>query len=256
MNHHSSASITSQIVRRQSDGDNSSLIENEADRLQNRRSIQSFVLRQGRLTQAQARALEILEPCLGLPAGQPVVAATLFGRNAPLVVEIGFGNGDSLATMAAVAPEMNFIGIEVHPPGVGHLLLEIERLGLSNVRIHRGDAVKFLDECISDASVHCFQIFFPDPWHKKKHHKRRLINPAFVALAARKLQAGGRLHIATDWQNYAEHILAVLNTHPEFVNLAGHALYAERPDYRPLTKFEQRGQRLGHGVWDIIFVRT
>ncbi len=220
-----------------------------------RRTIQSFVLRQGRLTQAQARALEILEPVYGLSADQRVDAVATFGRTAPLIVEIGFGNGESLATMAAASPESDFIGMEVHRPGVGHLLLQIESLGLSNVRVHRGDAVHFLRECLPDTSIQRLQIFFPDPWHKKKHHKRRLINPDFALLAARKLCPGGLLHVATDWQHYAEHILDVLDAEPAFVNQAGEQRFVERPSHRPLTKFEQRGQRLGHGVWDILYQR-
>lgn len=222
----------------------------------NRRNIQSFVLRQGRMTVAQAKALERLEPIYGLTTHQPVDAGILFGRNAPLIIEIGFGNGDSLASMAAASPDKNFIGIEVHKPGVGHLLLEIERRQLDNIRLHRGDAVEYLRHCLPDASIHGLQIFFPDPWHKKKHHKRRLIHPDFIALVATKLQAGGYIHLATDWKDYAEHMIGVLDACPLLFNTAGSGCFIERPDYRPATKFEQRGQRLGHGVWDIIYSKA
>jgi len=227
---------------------------NETDR--RRRAIQSFVLRQGRLTPAQARALETLEPVYGLPGDQPVEPCSLFGRQAPLIVEIGFGSGDSLAAMAAAAPDRDFIGIEVHGPGVGHLLLQVARQQLGNVRVHRGDAVEYLRHCFHDGSLQGVQIFFPDPWHKKKHHKRRLINPDFIALMAMKLASGGYFHLATDWEDYAQQALAVLDANPAFVNQAGAGRCIERPPHRPLTRFEQRGHRLGHGVWDILYSRT
>lgn len=219
------------------------------------RSIQSFVLRQGRLTTAQSRALEELEPRYGLPEYQPIDLNKEFGRYAPLVVEIGFGNGNSLAEMAASSPEKDYIGIEVHSPGVGHLLLEIEKRELTNIKIHRGDAVKYLQHCLPDSSIYCLQIFFPDPWHKKKHHKRRLIGNDFLALAAQKIQPHGYIHIATDWKEYAEHCITALHASPEWVNAAHTGNFVARPDDRPLTKFEQRGQRLGHGVWDIMYTR-
>ncbi|MGI9213018.1 MAG: tRNA (guanosine(46)-N7)-methyltransferase TrmB [Methylococcaceae bacterium] len=225
------------------------------DTVRGRRPIQSFVLRQGRLTPAQSQALAELEPRYGLPENQAIDVYGLFGRRAPLVVEIGFGNGDSLAEMAASSPDKDYIGIEVHRPGVGHLLMEIEKRELNNLRVHRGDAVKYLQHCLPDTSIYCLQIFFPDPWHKKKHHKRRLISTDFLTLAAKKLEPQGYIHIATDWEEYAEHCITVLKANPAWVNTAHSGDFVARPGHRPLTKFEQRGHRLGHGVWDIVYTR-
>lgn len=222
----------------------------------NRRPIQSFVLRQGRMTVAQTRALERLEPVYGLAGDQPVDPSALFGRCAPLIVEIGFGNGESLALQATAAPDKDFIGIEVHKPGVGHLLLEIERRQLGNIRVYRGDAVDYLRHRLPEGSLHGINLFFPDPWHKKKHHKRRLVNPDFIALSATKLQSGGYIHLATDWQDYAEQMVSVLEACPSLLNTARSGSFIERPDQRPPTKFEQRGQRLGHGVWDILYSKV
>ncbi|TCO76986.1 tRNA (guanine-N(7)-)-methyltransferase [Plasticicumulans lactativorans] len=220
------------------------------------RRIRSFVRREGRLTSGQQRALDELWPRFGLAAdGAPLDLDATFGRHACRVLEIGFGNGESLATMAAAAPATDFIGIEVHRPGVGHLLMRIDALALDNVRVFCADAVEVLERRIPDASLDRLQVFFPDPWHKKRHHKRRLIQPDIVALFARKLAAGGVLHLATDWENYAEHMLDVLRQAPAFANRATDGDYCARPDYRPLTKFETRGQRLGHGVWDLLFTR-
>lgn len=220
------------------------------------RRIRSFVLRQGRITQAQEYALNILWPRFGLDSEQPFEQLHAFNREAPLILEIGFGNGESLGEMAAASPERNFIGVEVHKPGVGHLLLKIEEKGLKNIRIYCADAVEVLSKAMPDACLDGLQIFFPDPWHKKRHHKRRLISNDFARLAASKLKPGGILHCATDWEPYAEHMLEVLEGCPSFSNLAGKRLYSPRPDYRPRTKFESRGQRLGHGVWDLLFARN
>lgn len=222
---------------------------------ENPRPIRSFVRRQGRITLAQNTALENLWPVFGLDTSQPFNPQEAFGRNAPLVLEIGFGNGESLAEMAAAAPEKDFLGIEVHRPGVGHLLLRVQELALGNVRVYCADAVDILRNRIGQGSLDGAQVFFPDPWHKKRHHKRRLINDEFVALLADRLKPGGVLHCATDWEHYAAQMLEVLEACPCLRNLAGKGHYSERPPSRPLTKFELRGQRLGHGVWDLVFER-
>ena len=223
---------------------------------QHTRRIRSFVRREGRLTPGQQRALDELWPRYGLAADTSLVAPVAFGRTAPLTLEIGFGNGASLATMARQDTESNYVGIEVHRPGVGHLLKQIEIDGLENVRIYCHDAVEILNQCIDDHSLDRVLLFFPDPWHKKKHHKRRIVQPPFVNLLARKLKRGGIFHMATDWQAYAEHMLEVMESATAFSNAAGNQGYSERPDYRPTTKFEQRGRRLGHGVWDLIYRRN
>lgn len=219
------------------------------------RRIRSYVLRQGRITASQQRALEELMPRYGLDPERCLDPASTFGRDAPLFLEIGFGNGDTLALMAAERPDQDFIGIEVHPPGIGHLLLEIARRGLTNVRVYRNDAVQVLNNAVPDGSLDGIRIFFPDPWHKKRHHKRRLINLEFVALAARKLKVGGHLHAATDWEDYAEQMRSALERNALLRNCSATG-FSPRPDYRPLTKFERRGQRLGHAVRDLIFIRV
>ncbi len=181
----------------------------------------------------------------------------LFGNRHPVYLEIGFGNGESLAQMALAHPERNYLGIEVHTPGVGHLLIRLAELGLKNLRIMQHDAMDILRQSIAPASLTGVQLFFPDPWHKKKHHKRRIVQPEFVELLARGIRPDGIFHAASDWEHYAQHILRVLSDFPEFfTNTAGAGNYTPRPANRPLTKFEQRGQRLGHGVWDLIFQRN
>jgi tRNA (guanine-N7-)-methyltransferase len=217
--------------------------------------IRSFVRRQGRITQAQRDALERLWPIYGLEPEQYGTLPQAFPHPAPLILEIGFGNGESLAQMALAAPDKNFLGIEVHRPGVGHLLIRIEALGLNNVRICCTDALEVMEQYIEDGSLSGLQLFFPDPWHKKRHNKRRLVNEKFVALAVKKLMPGGIIHMATDWEDYAQQMLAVLQACDQLENMAGDAGYSERPDYRPLTKFERRGHKLGHGVWDLLFKR-
>jgi len=220
------------------------------------RTVRSFVRREGRLTPGQERALEHLWPHYGIDEAEGLIdLAALFGRTAPIVFEIGFGNGSSLAEMAAKQPDTNFIGVEVHRPGVGHLLKLIEEQGLTNLRVACIDAVELLKHRIPDNSLDRLQLYFPDPWHKKRHHKRRIIQPAFVSLLAHKIKEGGHLHMATDWQHYAEQMLDDLSQNNDFTNCADSSGYIPRPDYRPLTKFEQRGQRLGHGVWDLLFER-
>lgn len=220
-----------------------------------RRPIRSYVLRAGRMGSGQQRALERLAPRFVLPfATAPVDFAAVFGRRAPLVLEIGFGMGDATAAIAQALPATDFIGVEVHPPGVGALLQRIEERGLTNLRLVRHDAVEVLGQMVAPASLAGVHVFFPDPWHKKRHHKRRLIQPGFVALLAGRLAPGGYLHCATDWQPYAEQMLEVLSAEPLLRNTAD--AYAPRPAYRPLTKFEQRGLKLGHGVWDLVFTRV
>lgn len=219
------------------------------------RKIRSFVRREGRLTSGQQRALQNLWPKYGLDSGTAIDPAHVFGRRAPLTLEIGFGNGDALLAMAQAAPHENFFGIEVHRPGVGHLLLAVEQHALENVRIFNEDAVQVLQTALPDGCLDRVLLFFPDPWHKKRHHKRRLVQPGFIALLARKLRPGGILHMATDWDDYAVHMLAVVEASGLFRNCAGSGLYSTQPGYRPSTKFERRGQRLGHAVQDLVFER-
>lgn len=220
------------------------------------RKVRSFVKREGRLTKGQAAALERSWPTMGLTHSQGLLnLSEVFGRDAPTVFEIGFGMGRSLVAMAKAASEKNFIGIEVHRPGVGACLLEAEEAEVSNLRVYEHDAVEVLADCIADGSLATVQVFFPDPWHKKRHHKRRLIQPEFVDLLRKKLAIGGVLHLATDWENYAEHMLEVMQAAPKWRNLSADNTYVPRPEERPLTKFEQRGERLGHGVWDLKFER-
>jgi tRNA (guanine-N7-)-methyltransferase len=220
-----------------------------------RRAIRSFVVRAGRMGTGQQRALAELAPRYVLPfEPRELDFAAVFGRRAPLVVEIGFGMGDATAQIAQSRPDDDFLGIEVHPPGVGALLRRIEAQGLANLRIVQHDAVEVFERMIAPQSLAGVHVFFPDPWHKKRHHKRRLIQPAFVALLASRIAPGGYLHCATDWQPYAEQMLEVLSAEPLLRNRFDG--YAPRPGYRPLTKFENRGLRLGHGVWDLVFERV
>ena len=229
----------------------------DANKKNTLRRIRSFVRREGRLTKGQQRALDELFPRYGVNLQQGVVDLDiLFGRHAPRILEIGFGNGVSLAEMAANHPENDYLGIEVHRPGVGNLLLQIEEQALNNIRVSNDDAVEVLAQQIPDASLDAVYLFFPDPWHKRKHHKRRIVQPAFVGLLHRKLIPGGLFHMATDWENYAEHMMAVMSSVDGFENTAGSGQYIARPEYRPLTKCEQRGHRLGHGVWDIVFKKV
>jgi tRNA (guanine-N7-)-methyltransferase len=217
--------------------------------------IRSFVVRAGRMGPGQARALATLAPRFVVPfVAAPLDFAAVFGRVAPLAVEIGFGMGGATAAIAAAAPHVDFIGIEVHPPGVGALLQRIDERGLENVRIVQHDAVEVLESMIAPAALAAIHVFFPDPWHKKRHHKRRLIQAPFVRLLASRLAAGATLHCATDWLPYAEQMLAVLSAEPMLVNAAGDG-FAPRPPSRPLTKFEQRGLDRGHGVRDLVFTR-
>ncbi len=216
--------------------------------------VRSFVTRAGRMGPGQQRALAALGPQFVLPFARAVADFdTAFGRRHPRIVEIGFGMGDATAQIAAALPGTDFIGVEVHVPGVGALLKRIGELGLNNVRIVQHDAVEVLEHMTAPASLAGIHVFFPDPWHKKRHHKRRLIQPAFVARLASRLAPGGYLHCATDWEPYAQQMLEVLSAEPALVNTA--ADFAPKPAYRPLTKFENRGLKLGHGVWDLVFNR-
>jgi tRNA (guanine-N7-)-methyltransferase len=218
------------------------------------RPIRSYVLRQGRVSNAQRRAYDAFLPTYGLPyAPGPLNLEQVFGRSAPHIVEIGSGMGETTVAIAAAHPDSDYIAVEVHTPGVGSLLKQIAERDLSNLRVVQHDAVEVLEHMIAPGALAGIHIFFPDPWPKKRHHKRRLIQPSFVHLVATRLKPGGYVHVATDWAEYAAHILEVLSGEPALENTA--AGYAPRPDYRPPTKFEQRGLRLGHGVWDIIVRR-
>jgi len=248
------------------------------------RPIRSFVKREGKLTKGQQNAIDQLWPTHGVDLTERQLdLEELFDSDAPVVLEIGFGNGLSLAEMAQAHQDMNFFGIEVHKPGVGSCLVQAKKRELNNIRVSGDDAVLVLNQQIPDKTLERVQIFFPDPWHKKRHHKRRLIQPEFVDVLVRKLRPGGQIHVATDWENYAEHILAVLTVHPllentvadapnpkSFLSSAGTVLVnredwenqgflaqgrAPKPDYRPATKYENRGIQLGHGVWDIVFTK-
>ncbi len=220
------------------------------------KSIRSFVIRAGRITQGQKHAFEDWWPDYGLSLHRGRLDPdACFGRQAPRVLEIGFGMGDSLFAMASDEPDKDFIGIEVHPPGVGRLINNAGKTGLTNLRVYMADAMDVLEDCIPDQSLTRLQIYFPDPWHKKKHHKRRMIQPAFVQRLRSKLALGGVLHLATDWQHYAEQMLEVMSAAEGFRNLSPGGDYCPRPAYRPITKFEKRGERLGHGVWDLLFER-
>ncbi len=221
------------------------------------RRIRSFVRRQGRLTKGQQLALDQYWPVMGVeyqPA--PLDMCELFGRDAPLVLEIGFGMGASLVTMAQNNPHQNFLGIEVHAPGVGACLASAQEAGVENLRVMCHDAVEVLEHMIPDNSLRMVQLFFPDPWHKARHNKRRIVQAPFAALVLRKLKPGGVFHMATDWEDYATHMLEVMNSVAGYVNQSASNDYVPRPETRPLTKFEQRGQRLGHGVWDLMFERV
>jgi tRNA (guanine-N7-)-methyltransferase len=218
------------------------------------RPIRSFVLRAGRVTAAQERALQELWPSYGLEMGNaPFDLDAIFGRIRPRCLEIGFGTGELLAALAAANPDIDYLGIEVHRSGVGRLLLQARQLELTNLRVVCHDAVEVLGAALTDGSIGEIMVFFPDPWHKKRHHKRRLIDPEFVALLAKKLGASGILRLATDWQPYAERMLAVCNAEPALASLSTDGGYVPRPEFRPPTRFERRGERLGHGVWDLAY---
>ena len=221
------------------------------------RPIRSFVMRTGRMTVGQTRALEELWPKYGVEfSAEPLSLDSLFGRAAPCTLEIGFGNGEHLAALAAAHPERDYFGIEVHRPGVGHLLLLASLNNLTNLRASSHDAVEVLGEQIAEGSLDEVLVLFPDPWHKKRHHKRRLIQPPFVELIASRLRQGGVLRLATDWEEYALQMLEVLSAAKTlFTNLSPTGDWMPRPEERAPTRFEKRGARLGHGVWDLAFIR-
>ncbi len=223
-----------------------------------KRTIQSFVRRSGRLSKAQSTGLNELWPDYGiaLNEGQMLCFTDQFETSQEVVLEVGFGNGDSLLEMATDQPQTNFLGVEVYEAGVGRLINEAHKRQLSNLKIIKDDAVEVLKHYIEDNSLSKFQLFFPDPWHKKKHHKRRILQTSLLDILTKKLKSNGIVHIATDWENYAEHIMDTMEAHPHFKNNLGDHIYSPRPTHRPLTKFENRGHRLGHGVWDIIFTNT
>jgi len=220
------------------------------------RRIRSFVIRTGRMTDSQKAGWDV-----GFPKHGFTLSDNRFDWDAsfdmagPRVLEIGFGMGDSLVAMAEQNPQSRYLGIEVHTPGVGKLLADVERLGITNLKVFADDAVQVLEDVIPVNSVDLMQIFFPDPWHKKRHHKRRLIQAEFVSLLVSRLSAGGCLHLATDWEPYAEHMMDVLSSKETLHNLAGERQFSARPESRPETKFERRGHRLGHGVWDLLFAK-
>jgi tRNA (guanine-N7-)-methyltransferase len=220
------------------------------------RGIRSYVLRAGRITPAQKRALDELLPLHGIAyAPAPLDLDRVFGRAAPRVLEVGFGNGDTLVELAGLSSARDFIGVEVHPPGVGHCLLQVESRGLTNVRVVAHDAVEVLTHQLAPASLDEVLLYFPDPWPKKRHHKRRIVQPAFVALVADRLKSGGRFKLATDWEPYAAWMLEVLDASPAFANAAPGGGCIDRPE-RGETRFERRGQRLGHRVFDLEYVRN
>lgn len=231
------------------------------------RPVRSYVLREGRMTKGQQRALEVLWPLYGLSPSDdvPVKFDQVFDRSAPRILEIGFGDGGALYELAVKHPECDFVGIEVHRPGVGSLLLKLEQAGINNVRVFCADGVEVLERCFEAAEFDRIHLFFPDPWPKKKHHKRRILTPKFIELMVDKLKPGGTFHFATDWQDYAEQAMERLEACTRLTNQEGEHRYAprpvsrrpdsRRPDFRPETKFERRGQRLGHGVWDIVMTK-
>ncbi|MFC3031073.1 tRNA (guanosine(46)-N7)-methyltransferase TrmB [Pseudoalteromonas fenneropenaei] len=221
------------------------------------RKVRSFVKREGRLTKGQAAAIDKCWATMGLTHDMGLLnLAEVFGNNNDVVLEIGFGMGKSLVEMAKNNPDQNFIGIEVHKPGVGACLMDADAQGVTNLRVFEHDAIEILADCIADGSISTLQLFFPDPWHKKRHHKRRIVQLEFAESLRKKLKIGGVFHMATDWENYAEHMLEVMSQAPGYENVSADKTYVPRPEHRPLTKFEQRGHRLGHGVWDLMFKRV
>ena len=219
-----------------------------------RRAIRSYVIRAGRMTAGQEHAWQTLWPRYGIEfTGQPLDLDRIFARTAPRILEIGFGTGDALLAYADRHPESDCLGIEVHPPGVGHLLRQIQQSGLTNVRAICHDAVEVLQYGLPDRCLDEVHIFFPDPWHKKRHHKRRLLQPPFVSLLANVLKQAGILRLATDWQDYAQQMLEVMQSSTAFDSLSDASGFVARPEHRPITRFERRGHRLGHGVWDLAY---
>lgn len=219
-----------------------------------RKPIRSYVIRAGRMTDGQRSAFDSYWDSYGLSLHDGKLKfEQVYERAAPVVLEIGFGMGGSLLEMAKAEPEKDFLGIEVHPPGVGALINQAGKEEINNLRVFMADAIDVLDDCIPDDSLERFQLYFPDPWHKKKHHKRRIVQPEFIEKIKKKLKPEGVIHMATDWEHYADHMMEVLSADKELANQAGEYVFSERPSFRPVTKFEKRGERLGHGVWDLLF---
>lgn len=226
------------------------------DEIEHKRTIRSFVVRGGRMTEGQQKAYDENWDFYGLEVENGLIDyQSTFGRLANVVVEVGFGMGKSLVEMAKNAPEKDFIGIEVHPPGVAKLMMTAKEEGVHNLRVYCHDAIEVMAQCIPKSSVSCFQLFFPDPWHKKKHNKRRIVQASFANQIAEILQEAGCFHMATDWEPYAEHMMEVMEAQQNYINTAGKNTYHPRPEWRPLTKFELRGEKLGHGVWDLIYAK-
>ena len=224
------------------------------DNVEHPRSIKSFVVRSGRMTPGQEKAYEKLWALYGVEADEQMLDFEhLFGRQAPVILEIGFGMGDSLLEIAASHPENNYLGIEVHKPGVGRLLANINEQSLTNLKLMKFDAVEVLKKQVQDNSLNAVHLFFPDPWHKTRHQKRRIVQDDFIQLLRSKLLIHGQFHMATDWEHYARQMLRTMKKAPGFNNCDADGEYIPRPEYRPITKFERRGERLGHGVWDILF---
>ncbi len=222
----------------------------------NHPKIRSFIRRQGRSTAGQKLALKTHWNEYCLDPEKSYNYSLVFEKEAPLILEIGFGNGSSLAEMASYNPGVNYLGIEVHRPGVGHLMFLLKQNNIKNVRIYHHDAIEILEQKIPDNSLTAVHLFFPDPWQKRRHHKRRIVRPSFVSLLAKKLKPGGYFHAATDWEHYAKDMLTILSSSDELVNSSSDNRFCQRPEHRPLTKFENRGLRLGHSVWDLIFKKT
>lgn len=222
-----------------------------------KKTIRSYVIRSGRMTEGQRKAFEQWWPQYGLRLTDGAIdPQAVFGRSAPLVLEIGFGMGDSLLHMAKAEPDKDFIGIEVHSPGVGRLINQAGLDELKNLRVYMADAKDVMDDCIPSNAISRFQLYFPDPWHKKKHNKRRIVQAEFMDLVAQKIAPNGVVHLATDWEAYADHMMEVMSNCAVFENAASEYHFSDKPEYRPETKFERRGERLGHGVWDIVFRRV
>lgn len=222
-----------------------------------KRNIKSYVIRAGRMTQAQINAIETLGPkyLLNIDLNSKLDFEQIFNNKNPVVLEIGFGMGRSFIEMAKTNLDQNYLGIEVHPPGVGATLMQIEENALTNVRLIQHDAFEVFAHCLHENSIDYLQIFFPDPWPKARHHKRRLINDNFISMVTPYVKHGGQIRLATDWENYAEQMLEVMSRANGFTNQSQDGTYIQRPSYRPYTKFEERGQKLGHGVWDLVFIR-
>ncbi len=238
--------------------DTESMIEKKEIKLEaKRKDVRSYVIRGGRMTEGQKGAFDRYWDQYGLSLYDGEISSDkAFNNNAPLIVEVGFGMGDSLLEMTKLETDKNFVGIEVHPPGVGRLINSAGKDEVKNLRVYMADAIDVLNDCFADNSIDRFQLYFPDPWHKKKHHKRRIVQTEFSNLILKKLKTGGVFHLATDWENYAEYMVEVLEPITGFENQAGKELFSPRPDYRPITKFEKRGERLGHGVWDLLYKKV